>query len=140
MGDKFSNELSNAELERLALLSEELGEAQQCIGKIIRHGYESGSPLVDYISNRALLERELGDIQAAVGMMVHAGDVSESEIERRISVKIVSIQRWLRHQPEYNGTLKDVARWANGFLWRKIRFDEYDRTASKRKTAREARL
>lgn len=33
--------------------------------------------------------------------------------------------------------LKDVARWANGFLWRKIRFDEYDRTASKRKTARE---
>lgn len=28
--------------------------------------------------------------------------------------------------------LKDVARWANGFLWRKIRFDEYDRTASKR--------
>ncbi len=34
--------------------------------------------------------------------------------------------------------LKDVARWANGFLWRKIRFDEYDRTASKRKLERAA--
>lgn len=27
--------------------------------------------------------------------------------------------------------LKDVARWANGFLWRKILFDEYDRTMRK---------
>lgn len=29
--------------------------------------------------------------------------------------------------------LKDVARWCNGWLWRKIPFAEYDRTASKRK-------
>jgi hypothetical protein len=29
--------------------------------------------------------------------------------------------------------LKDVARWANGFLWRQMKFSEYDRTASKRK-------
>lgn len=27
--------------------------------------------------------------------------------------------------------LKDVARWANGFLWRKIKFDEYDRKMKK---------
>lgn len=33
--------------------------------------------------------------------------------------------------------LKDVARWANGWLWRKYRFSEYDRTASKRKQAKE---
>jgi len=32
--------------------------------------------------------------------------------------------------------LKDVARWANGFLWRQMKFSEYDRTASKRKTER----
>ncbi len=32
--------------------------------------------------------------------------------------------------------LKDVARWANGWLWRKIPFSEYDRTASKRKAER----
>lgn len=35
--------------------------------------------------------------------------------------------------------LKDVARWANGWLWRKIPFSEYDRTASKRKMEREER-
>jgi hypothetical protein len=29
--------------------------------------------------------------------------------------------------------LKDVARWANGFLWRKYKFSEYDRTARKQK-------
>lgn len=28
--------------------------------------------------------------------------------------------------------LKDVARWANGFLWRKIPFEEYDRSMKKR--------
>ncbi len=33
--------------------------------------------------------------------------------------------------------LKDVARWANGWLWRKYKFSEYDRTASKRKAQRE---
>lgn len=35
------NQLSPAEAERLALLSEELGEAQQAIGKILRHGQPS---------------------------------------------------------------------------------------------------
>lgn len=35
--------------------------------------------------------------------------------------------------------LKDVARWANGWLWRKIPFAEYDRTASKRKSQRAER-
>ena len=32
--------------------------------------------------------------------------------------------------------MKDVARWANGFLWRQMPFSEYDRTASKRRASR----
>ena len=32
--------------------------------------------------------------------------------------------------------LKDVARWANAFLWRNIRFEDYDRKAKKRKSDR----
>lgn len=28
--------------------------------------------------------------------------------------------------------LRDVARWANGFLWRTVPFDEYDRHMKKR--------
>lgn len=39
------NGLTPAEAERLALLSEELGEAQQAIGKILRHGYDSSNPV-----------------------------------------------------------------------------------------------
>ena len=34
------NKLSDAETERLAILAEEMGEAQQAIGKIIRHARE----------------------------------------------------------------------------------------------------
>lgn len=41
---KNFNGLSPAETERLALLSEEMGEVQQAIGKILRHGYESIHP------------------------------------------------------------------------------------------------
>ena len=38
------NQLSDAQLERLYILSEELGEAQQAVGKILRHGYDSKHP------------------------------------------------------------------------------------------------
>ena len=56
----FSNELTPAESERLALLSEEMGEAIQAIGKILRHGYESTGPKT-IVRNRTSLEKELGD-------------------------------------------------------------------------------
>lgn len=82
----FSNELTRAQLERLAILSEELGEAQQCIGKILRHGYDSHNPVVNTgMTNRRELERELGDIALA-------------GIEMRRKDKAINIQRWLHHQ------------------------------------------
>lgn len=40
------NALTPAEAERLFYLLEKLGEAQQAIGKILRHGYESYDPTV----------------------------------------------------------------------------------------------
>lgn len=40
-------DLTNAELERLAILMEECAEVQHIIGKIIRHGYESFNPFDD---------------------------------------------------------------------------------------------
>jgi NTP pyrophosphatase (non-canonical NTP hydrolase) len=99
--DKFNNELDDAQLERLAILAEELGEAQQVIGKIIRHGYESYNPVVDTgMTNRRELERELGDIALAVSMMTLNKDVSSAGIEARRRNKAVSIQRWLHHQTE----------------------------------------
>jgi hypothetical protein len=99
MAEEFSNELNDAQLERLALLLEELGEAQQAIGKILRHGYESCNPVADTgITNRRELERELGDINAAMTLMFRAKDVSERGVTLREVKKLASIGRWLHHQ------------------------------------------
>jgi hypothetical protein len=54
------NQPTPAEHERLALMLEELGEAQQAIGKILRYGYEEYSPFDDMkTTNRVALEKEL---------------------------------------------------------------------------------
>jgi NTP pyrophosphatase (non-canonical NTP hydrolase) len=97
--EKFSNELSDAQLERLAVLSEELGEAQQVIGKILRHGYDSKNPLEENgPTNRAALEREIGDVFMALGMLIQADDLSYSFIVNRQDQKRKSIKQWLHHQ------------------------------------------
>lgn len=89
--------LTPAELERLALLVEEMGEAHQAIGKIMRHGYESrhpdGGP-----TNREALERELGDVDAAVSMLCNSGDLRKYEIAQRELQKSQSVKRYLHHQ------------------------------------------
>lgn len=68
------NQLTPAEAERLALLAEEMGEAVQAIGKILRHGYESrhpdGGP-----TNREVLEREVTDVFFAANLLVEAGEL-----------------------------------------------------------------
>jgi len=93
------NGLSNAEAERLAVLMEELGEAQQAIGKILRHGfdtsYDDGHP-----TNREDLEKELGDVQNAQRMMVEAGDLDPAAIQLRAKAKAMTIGQYLHHQPE----------------------------------------
>jgi len=90
-------DLSPAELERLALLMEEMGEAAQAIGKIIRHGYESrhpdGGP-----TNRETLEKELGDVSASLSMMIEAGDLRVAAIARHNDRKRENVQQYLHHQ------------------------------------------
>lgn len=101
--DRFSNKLSDAQVERLAILAEEIGEAQQIIGKILRHGYDSYNPLEPYrarLSNEKKLEHELGDIALAIELMVKNGDVSSIAMVQRVETKRESIKRWLHHQGE----------------------------------------
>lgn len=90
------NQLTPAEAERLALLLEELGEAQQAIGKILRHGYESthpdGGP-----TNREALERECGDVRHAMIRLCDAGDLSKLAIHDRADAKAVQVVRYLHH-------------------------------------------
>ena len=101
------NELNEEQLERLALVSEELGEAQAKIGKILRHGYESTNPTVnDGMTNREDLERELADVLYSIRLLAEAGDVSATAIEQRFHVKAKSVQRWLHHQ---DGDLLNMA-------------------------------
>lgn len=109
------NELSPAQAERLAYLLEELGEAQQAIGKILRHGYESrdptkATPTYDdnrggqngwrntSPTNRAMLERELGDVQRAVAMLCVAKDLSMTRINE--TVEKGPPLKYMHHQSE----------------------------------------
>ncbi len=93
------NNLNHAEAERLAVLVEELGETQQMVGKILRHGYESchpdGGP-----TNRSRLEAELGDLYNAVNMLTDIGDLGTQEIFTHSLAKSQIIGQWLYHQGE----------------------------------------
>lgn len=93
------NKLTPAQTERLYLLLEEMGEAQQAIGKVLRHGYEEthpdGGP-----TNRESLERELGDVAAAVHMLAVKLDVRLELVYDRSEAKAESVKQWLHHQEE----------------------------------------
>ncbi len=70
------NQLTDAEAERLAILSEELAEASKCIGKILRHGYESFDPTgKEPGTNREQLATELGQISAEIASIALIGDI-----------------------------------------------------------------
>ena len=92
-----ANKLSDAQIERLSILSEECGEVILAIGKILRHGYHSKNP--DLPSggrdNKRDLERELGHVFASVEILNRAGDVNLFEIVEESATKIVKIKAWL---------------------------------------------
>ena len=93
------NQLTDAEAERLALLSEELGEAQQAIGKILRHGYESRHPCGGP-TNREDLQAELGDVKAAILLLTRIGDLSSHEILCDTLRKLDRVGQYMHHQQE----------------------------------------
>lgn len=98
-GLQLFSRLSPAEIERLALLSEELGEVQQAIGKIMRHGYESYHPDDPNTSNRAMLERELGDVNASIRMLASAQDIDMRSVGLHQKRKLKKVKQYLHHQP-----------------------------------------
>lgn len=99
----FNNGLGLDEAERLAVLLEELGEVQQVIGKILRHGYNSVNPLLpdgEQVSNRGLLQREIGDLEFAISLMKSRGDVDSDDVAYFKNRKSHRIWRWLHHNRE----------------------------------------
>ena len=98
MGGHYNN-LSPSEAERLAYLLEELGEAQQAIGKILRHGYESYDPTVapPAPTNRTMLRKELVDVVGAISRMERANDFREGAVLAHADP--AKGARYMHHQP-----------------------------------------
>lgn len=97
------NNLTDAEQERLHILSEECGEVVQAIGKIGRHGYDSthpATPVSHDRNNRRDLEREIGDLMGALDIMIAEGDLDHVRISDARAKKVSSIHmgRWTPHQ------------------------------------------
>lgn len=97
MSESF-NRLTPAEAERLAYFLEELGECQQAIGKILRHGYESRNPDDEnHINNRFELEREIADVLGAIELLYRAEDIDREYVKNFLEDKKY---RYLHHQDE----------------------------------------
>ena len=95
------NGLSPAEAEGLAILMEEMGEAQQVIGKILRHGYDSYHPDdPEETSNRTLLAIEMGHVWCATQMLVTPQNISGMILEFSRCEKHEKVKRWTHHQEE----------------------------------------
>lgn len=92
----FDNDLSPAQLERLALLIEEASEVIHIAAKIQRHGRHSRHPDTG-VGNVELLERELGDLQFAIRLMMRRGDVSAGAIEGHAFTKRERVKPFLHH-------------------------------------------
>lgn len=90
--------LSPIQIERLALLSEELGEAQQAVGKILRHGLYSINPDGDPSwQNYQDLERELGHVVAAIMLLSRVIPCSWEIINRHRDEKLKTVSKYLHH-------------------------------------------
>jgi NTP pyrophosphatase (non-canonical NTP hydrolase) len=101
----FSNDLTEAQIERLAILAEECGEVVQIVGKIIRHGYHTYSPNdPKFTPNRDLLEKELGDLLWIVKKMDDAVDIdfcldpANAMLQHCFRRKDASAAPYLHHQ------------------------------------------
>ncbi len=111
MKSAFTNGLTPAQDERLALLLEEMGESLQVIGKIQRHGLDSYNPLHgDGMPprNREDLATELGHVLHAIDRLTLAGDVDVRAIHAAKVVKADRVGRWLHHQDEPVGADQDT--------------------------------
>lgn len=94
---KFSNKLSEAAAERLAILVEEAAEVQKAACKILRHGYEAQHP-EGITTNRRLLEHELGDLVASIDLLGCEGDVDVRTVAAAAFAKPLSWMTYTHHQ------------------------------------------
>ena len=98
------NQLSPAEEERLAKLTEECGEISQMVGKTLVHGWNNFHPrMPEEGTNRERLEKEIGGLLAVVKIMSDAGDLNADRIFTEGENKEKTIWKYL-HEQENHGT------------------------------------
>ena len=101
---KKYNKLSDAQVESLAVLAEELAEAGRCAAKVLRHGYDRSGPdsaivvNLGKLTNRGRLEEELGHVANAICLLADAGDVNLESISHYQNAKRVEIAKYLHEQ------------------------------------------
>ena len=100
--------------ERLACLSEELGEAVQAIGKTARHGLDSNWRTGP--TNRQSLARELGQVTAIAMLMVDAGDLRMEDIEAGEINKYTTVQPFLHASSNKHLARARQKRYADAML------------------------
>lgn len=93
----------SAEAERMAILTEELGEVLQAIGKIQRHGWvavrQSPASIHRY-DNREQLETELGNLKAIINRMVINGDIRSDVIDAAAIEHHHKLKQYTYFQPD----------------------------------------
>jgi hypothetical protein len=89
------NRIGEPEQERLGLFTEEAGEVQLEIGKILRHGIDSHHPNEPGLSNAQRLELEAGHVLAAIDLLVACGTLSADGLERSRGAKLQKLRSWL---------------------------------------------
>lgn len=89
------NRISEAEQERVGLFSEEMGEAQVEIGKILRHGIDSCHPDEPGLSNAQRLELEAGHVLAAIDLLVVSGTLNLGALAQHRRQKLEKLKSWL---------------------------------------------
>jgi len=89
------NKITDSQLERLIIVSEECAEVQQIISKIIRHGFNDYSPFDETkTTNRVNLEKEIGDLLATIEIL-ERNDVDAISINANKNNKLLRINKWL---------------------------------------------
>lgn len=89
------NRIGEAEQERLGLFTEEMGESQLEIGKILRHGIDSRHPDDPDLSNAERLELEAGHVLASIDLLVACGTLSREGLARSRRAKLEKLRSWL---------------------------------------------
>ena len=96
-----NHHLTPAQIELLALLSEQLGGAVQAVGEVLRHGYDKSDPAKhDGATSRGKLETALGNVRATMIMLCESEGVSKEQIHFMADYKIEQVKKHLRYQEQ----------------------------------------